>query len=110
MDEAPMLYIGEEVGAGGPAVDIAVDPIEGTNLVAKGQPGAIAVIAIAPPWLPRCMLLICTWIKSLLVLVPKVCIDINAPISENLERVAKAMNRKVSDRLLYYWIVNVIMA
>lgn len=48
MDEAPMLYIGEEVGAGGPAVDIAVDPVEGTNLVAKGQPGAIAVIAIAP--------------------------------------------------------------
>ena len=48
MDEAPMLYIGEHVGAGGPEVDIAVDPVEGTNLVAKGQPGAIAVIAIAP--------------------------------------------------------------
>ena len=46
MDEAPMLYIGEEVGAGGPDVDIAVDPVEGTNLVAKGQNGAIAVIAM----------------------------------------------------------------
>lgn len=48
IDEAPMLYIGEEVGAGGEAVDIAVDPIEGTNLIAKGQHGAIAVLAIAP--------------------------------------------------------------
>ena len=48
MDEAPMLYIGEKVGGGGAEVDIAVDPVEGTNLVAKGQPGAIAVIAIAP--------------------------------------------------------------
>ena len=41
------LYIGEHVGAGGPEVDIAVDPIEGTNLIAKGQNGAIAVMAIA---------------------------------------------------------------
>lgn len=48
LDEAPMLYIGEKVGAGGDEVDIAVDPVEGTNLVAKGQGGAIAVIAIAP--------------------------------------------------------------
>ena len=47
LDEAPMLYIGERVGAGGMAVDIAVDPLEGTNLVAKGQDGAIAVMAIA---------------------------------------------------------------
>lgn len=48
MDEAPMLYIGEHVGRGGEEVDIAVDPVEGTNLVAKGQDGAIAVLAIAP--------------------------------------------------------------
>ncbi|HVB10337.1 MAG TPA: fructose-bisphosphatase class II, partial [Bacillota bacterium] len=48
MDEAPMLYIGEEVGGGGVAVDVAVDPIEGTNLVAKGLPDAIAVLAVAP--------------------------------------------------------------
>lgn len=48
MDEAPMLYIGEQVGAGdGEEVDIAVDPLEGTNLVAKGIPGAIAVMAVA---------------------------------------------------------------
>ena len=47
-DEAPMLYIGEKVGAGGaedPEVSIAVDPLEGTNLCATGSPGAIAVLA-----------------------------------------------------------------
>ena len=47
MDEAPMLYIGEKVGAGGMAVDIAVDPLEGTSITAKGGPNAIAVLAVA---------------------------------------------------------------
>ncbi|KAJ55319.1 fructose 1,6-bisphosphatase [Actibacterium mucosum KCTC 23349] len=48
-DEAPMLYIGEEVGAGnGPAVDIALDPLEGTTLTAKDMPNALTVIAMAP--------------------------------------------------------------
>ena len=46
-DEAPMLYNGEEIGAGGPEVDVAVDPLEGTRLTALGQPNAIAVIAAA---------------------------------------------------------------
>src|ERR1700678_2216083 len=45
MDEAPMLYIGEKVGAGGPRMDIAVDPLEGTTLTAKGGPAALAVVA-----------------------------------------------------------------
>src|SRR3982075_4033732 len=47
MDEAPMLFIGEKVGAGGPAMDIAVDPLEGTTLTAKGGPNALAVVALA---------------------------------------------------------------
>jgi fructose-1,6-bisphosphatase II / sedoheptulose-1,7-bisphosphatase len=47
MDEAPMLYIGERVGRGGPEMDIAVDPLEGTTLTAKGGPNAITVIALA---------------------------------------------------------------
>ncbi len=47
-DEAPMLYIGEEVGTGGPAMDIAVDPLEGTTICAKAMPGALAVMALAP--------------------------------------------------------------
>jgi fructose-1,6-bisphosphatase II / sedoheptulose-1,7-bisphosphatase len=47
MDEAPMLFIGEKVGAGGPSMDIAVDPLEGTTLTAKGGPNAIATLALA---------------------------------------------------------------
>src|ERR1700722_10383432 len=47
MDEAPMLYIGEKVGAGGPPMDIAVDPLEGTTLTSKGGPSALAVVALA---------------------------------------------------------------
>ncbi|MBP0446800.1 class II fructose-bisphosphatase [Roseomonas sp. SSH11] len=47
MDEAPMLYIGEKVGAGGPEVDIAVDPLEGTSITARGMPNAIATVAVA---------------------------------------------------------------
>jgi fructose-1,6-bisphosphatase II len=48
-DAAPMLYNGEHVGAGGPEVDVAVDPLEGTRLAALGQPNAIAVIAALEP-------------------------------------------------------------
>lgn len=47
-DEAPMLYIGEEVGRGGEEIDIAVDPLEGTNLCAYAQPNSLATIAVAP--------------------------------------------------------------
>src|SRR5260221_12310128 len=46
-DEAPMLYIGEKVGTGGPKIDIALDPLEGTTITAKGGPNALAVIAMA---------------------------------------------------------------
>ena len=96
IDEAPMLYIGEKVGAGGEPVDIAVDPVEGTNLVAKGQPGAIAVIAIAPK---GCLLHAPDMYMQKIAVGPRAkgCIDINAPVEENLKRVAKALNRRVSD-------------
>ena len=78
MDEAPMLYIGEHVGAGGSEVDIAVDPVEGTNLVAKGQPGAIAVIAIAPK---GCLLHAPDMYMDKIAVGPRAkgCIDIDAP-------------------------------
>ena len=46
-DEAPMLYIGEKVGSGGPKVDIALDPLEGTTICATGGPNALAVLAMA---------------------------------------------------------------
>ena len=96
IDEAPMLYIGEHVGAGGPEVDIAVDPIEGTNLIAKGQNGAIAVMAIAE--------------KGGLLHAPdmymeKLCvgprgagaIDITKSLTENIKNVATKMERNVDE-------------
>ncbi|EAX47289.1 fructose-1,6-bisphosphatase, class II [Thermosinus carboxydivorans Nor1] len=96
MDEAPMLYIGEKVGAGGLEVDIAVDPLEGTNLVAKGLPGSIAVIAIAPK---GGLLHAPDMYMDKIAVGPAAAgkIDINAPVRENLKAVASALNRKVED-------------
>ena len=96
MDEAPMLYTGEKVGAGGMEVDIAVDPVEGTTLVSKGLPGSIAVMAVAPK---GNLLHAPDMYMDKIAVGPrgKGCIDINAPVSENLHRVAKAMDRKTED-------------
>lgn len=91
-----MLYIGEHVGAGGEEVDIAVDPVEGTNLVAKGQDGAIAVLAIAPK---GCLLHAPDMYMQKICVGPRAKgrIDINASVTENLKNVADAMNREISD-------------
>lgn len=96
MDEAPMLYIGEKVGAGGTEVDIAVDPVEGTNLVAKGQNGAIAVIAIAPK---GCLLHAPDMYMDKIAVGPRAkgCINIDDSVEDNLKRVAKALERNISD-------------
>ena len=96
MDEAPMLYIGETVGAGGMAVDIAVDPLEGTNLVAKGMPGAIAVLAVAPQ---GGLLHAPDMYMDKIAVGPKAAgkIHIDAPVKENLKAVASALSRKVED-------------
>ena len=96
MDKAPTLYIGKKVGCGGPEVDISIDPVEETNLVAKGQPGAIAVIAIAPK---GCLLHAPDMYMDKIAVGPRAkgCINIDAPIQENLERVAKALERNVRD-------------
>lgn len=96
MDEAPMLYIGENVGAGGSAVDIAVDPLEGTNLVAKGLNGAIAVIAIAPK---GCLLHAPDMYMDKIAVGPRARgkIDITAPVAVNLKNVAQALDREISD-------------
>ncbi len=97
MDEAPMLYIGEEVGTGeGDAVDIAVDPLEGTNLVAKGMPGAIAVMAVAP----RGHLLHAPdMYMEKVVAGPSGAhvIHLDASIEENLRALANASQRDVSE-------------
>lgn len=96
MDEAPMLYIGEKVGGGGIEVDIAVDPLEGTNLVSKGLPGAIAVLAIAPK---GGLLHAPDMYMEKIAVGPKAAgkIDLNAPVGENLKAVASALDRKVED-------------
>ncbi|MGE5379991.1 MAG: class II fructose-bisphosphatase [Methylocystaceae bacterium] len=97
MDEAPMLYIGEKVGTGvAPAVDIAVDPLEGTNIVSKGMNGAIAVLAIAP--------------RGTLLHAPDMYMDkiavgpeargrisLDAPVKDNLKELAHALDKSVRD-------------
>ena len=96
-DKAPMLYNGEEVGDGhGPEVDVAVDPLEGTRLTAKGQPNAIAVIAVAERGT--------MFFPGAAVYMNKIAcgpdaidvVDIEAPARENVERVAKAKGRRPS--------------
>lgn len=96
MDEAPMLYIGERVGAGGEPIDIAVDPVEGTNLVAKGQDGAIAVLAVAPH---GCLLHAPDMYMDKICVGPRAKgrISLDASVTENLHNVAEAMDREVSD-------------
>ena len=95
-DEAPMLFIGEEVGAGGFEVDIAVDPVEGTNLVANGLPNSIAVMAISE----RGGLLNApdTYMKKLAV-GPKAApyVHIDASVRDNLEAVANALEKPIND-------------
>lgn len=99
MDEAPMLYIGEELGIRDEysvEVDIAVDPLDGTNLVAKGLPNALSVVAISP--------------KGGLLHAPdmymekiavgrraKGVVALDAPLEVNIKNVAKALNKKVED-------------
>jgi fructose-1,6-bisphosphatase II len=97
MDEAPMLYIGEKLGTGyGPRVDVAVDPLEGTNIVASGGWNALAVIAIADH---GNLLNAPDMYMDKIAVGPEAvgCIDINAPIIDNLKAVAKAKNKNIED-------------
>jgi fructose-1,6-bisphosphatase II / sedoheptulose-1,7-bisphosphatase len=95
-DEAPMLFLGEKVGRGGAAVDIAVDPLEGTNLCATGANAAIAVIAASE--------------KGGLLNAPDIYmdkivvgpssrgkVDLKASVEDNLKAIAKALDRQVND-------------
>lgn len=95
-DEAPMLYIGEKVGAGGEEIDIAVDPLEGTNLTADGQSNSLAVMAFGP----KGTLLHApdTYMKKVAV-GPEAAdvVHIDATATENIQAVAKALKRDVED-------------
>jgi fructose-1,6-bisphosphatase II len=96
-DEAPMLYIGETLGTGdGPAVDIAVDPIDGTTLASRGGPGAISVVAAAQRG---------TLFRTRIPYMDKLVvgpagtgrISIDRPLSENIRALAAEMHRPVSE-------------
>ncbi len=104
-DEAPMLYIGEPVGAPAqdgvqfPRVDIAVDPLEGTNLCATGAPNSICVLAASEPngllHAPDCYM-------DKIVAGPacRDALDIEAPVKYNLKTIARCLDRRVSDLVI----------
>src|SRR5690606_472803 len=96
-DEAPMLYIGEKIGAGGPEIDIALDPLEGTTITAKGGPNAMAVIAMADKG---------GFLNAPDVYMDKIAVgaglpdelvDLDAPPEENLRNLARAKKVDISD-------------
>jgi len=97
-DEAPMLYIGEEVGTGnGPKIDIALDPLEGTTITAKGGPNALAVIAMAEEGgflnAPD------TYMDKIAVGngLPKGVVDLDETVANNLKNLAKAKDVEIGD-------------
>ncbi len=97
-DEAPMLYTGERVGSGeAPAVDIAVDPVEGTTLLAEGMPGAIAVVAIAERGSLYSWSGLAYMDKLAVGEAARGAIDINATVDENIRNVAIALKKQVED-------------
>ena len=97
-DEAPMLYIGERIGDGSsPAVDIAVDPIDGTTLLSKGLPGAIAVMAMSARGTMHVPGEVFYMDKIAVGADAKDAIDITAPVKDNLTAVAKALGRTVAE-------------
>ncbi|HVZ70066.1 MAG TPA: class II fructose-bisphosphatase [Rhizomicrobium sp.] len=96
-DEAPMLYIGEKVGSGGAAIDIALDPLEGTTLTAKALPNALAVLAMAEPG--TLLNAPDTYMDKIAIGggYPEGTIDLDADPAENIHSLAKAKGVKPSE-------------
>ena len=98
LDEAPMLYIGENLGSGqGVSLDIAVDPVEGTNLVANNLPGGLSVIAVAEKDnlfnAPETYMNKIAFGKD----VPKSALDLDFSIEKNIKNLADAKNKDIKD-------------
>jgi fructose-1,6-bisphosphatase II / sedoheptulose-1,7-bisphosphatase len=100
MDEAPMLFIGEKVGAGGPAMDIAVDPLEGTTLTAKAGPNAMATLALAESG---------NFLHAPDIYMDKIAVGGGLPagvvnlddsVASNLRNLARAKKREISDLMV----------
>lgn len=101
-DEAPMLYNGEAVGDGqGPEVDIAVDPVEGTNLLAFGRPNAICVVGAAPAGTMYCPGPSFYMRKLVVPEAARNVVDLDAPVPETLRKVAKALGKDVDDLVVF---------
>lgn len=101
-DEAPMLFNGEAVGSGsGPAVDVAVDPVEGTRLLAFGRPNAISVVGLAPkgsmfdPGPSYYMQ------KLVVPQGARDAVDLDAPVADNLKAVASSLGKDVDDLVVF---------
>lgn len=101
-DHAPMLYNGERLGRGdGPALDVAVDPVEGTSLLAFGRPNAISVVGIAPegsmfnpgPSYYMQKLVVASEARDV--------VDLDAPVAVNLNAIARAMGKDVRDLVVF---------
>lgn len=101
-DAAPMLYNGEELGSGdGPLLDVAVDPVEGTSLLAMGRPNAISVIGVCAG---GCMYDPGpSFYMQKLVVGPEArnVIDIDAPVKDNLAKIAKAIGKDINDLVVF---------
>ncbi len=101
-DKAPMLYNGEQVGSRqGPQVDVAIDPVEGTNLLAYGRPNAISVVGLSPAgtmYNPGPSY----YMQKLVVPAPAAqTVDLDAPVAENLQRVARALEKDINDLMVF---------
>lgn len=101
-DHAPMLYNGEKVGIGdGPQLDVAVDPVEGTSLLAYGRPNAISVVGVAPrgsmfnpgPSFYMQKLVVSREARDV--------VDLDAPVDVNLSRVASALGKQIKDLVVF---------
>ena len=101
-DQAPMLYNGEKVGMGdGPQLDVAVDPVEGTSLLAYGRPNAISVVGVAPrgsmfnpgPSFYMQKLVVSREARDV--------VDLDAPVDVNLSRVAAALGKQIKDLVVF---------
>jgi fructose-1,6-bisphosphatase II / sedoheptulose-1,7-bisphosphatase len=100
MDEAPMLFIGEKVGMGGPKMDIAVDPLEGTSIAAKGAPNALAVVALAEHG--NFLHAPDIYMDKIAVGagLPEGVVNLGAPVKENLKNLALAKKRDIADLMV----------
>ena len=99
IDNAPMLYIGEKVGKGGPEIDIAVDPIEGTRMTALGQSNAVCVLAAGKK--DSLLKAPDMYMEKLVVnSLAKDHIDINLPIEENIQKVSSVLQKKIEDMVI----------